>query len=103
MQAKTERMTSTRVPWWMVVVGATFVGMHALLAFVLIWGPAEVEGVQAAFEDGAMRLQTLEAYTYLARVGLVAGDRVLTIDGQPIRSPRDWIAAEANMELLRPQ
>jgi serine/threonine-protein kinase len=50
-----------------------------------------------------MEIRSLTPDSQFAKGGLRAGDRVLTIDGQPMRVPRDWTAATGNMQVGRPQ
>ena len=66
-----------RPPWWMCVVAASFVAVHALIPYLLIWGPADIVGLQAAFENGAMRIRALASDSPLSHAGLRTDDRVL--------------------------
>src|SRR5262252_1055384 len=91
-----------RAPWWMYLVAASF-AMLLAIPFLTFWGPADVDGLQASFEDGSMRLNAVEPGSYLANAGLVAGDRVLAIDNLPLRNTRDLEIVQANAEVDRPQ
>src|SRR5262249_59027938 len=91
-----------RAPWWMYLVAASF-AMLLAISFLTFWGPADVDGLQASFQDGSMRLDAVEAGSYLANAGLVAGDRVLAIDDLPLRNTRDLEIVQANADVGRPQ
>ncbi len=92
---------SVRPPWWMFVVAASFLGLHAFIPYLAIWGPADPEGLDATFERGAMRLRAVAPSTPLAKAGLQAEDRVLTVSGQPLRNTHDWAAVLANQQAGR--
>src|SRR5262245_49932271 len=84
--------------WWMYVVALSFLSLHLVEAFLVVWGPAYPEGMVSVFEDGAMVVRSVGSGTMFEREGLQAGDRVLTVSGLPIRSPRDWAAVLANVQ-----
>lgn len=95
--------TLQRAPWWMVIVAASFLGLHVFIPYLVIWGPADPEGLQATFEFGAMRIRAVASNSPFTEAGLQAGDRVLTLSGQPVRNSHDWAAVLANQEVGRPQ
>src|SRR5262249_8498398 len=88
---------SRRAPGWMYLAAASFAVLQAVPALT-IWGPADVDGLQASFEDGSMRLNAVTAGSYLANAGLLAGDRVLSIDDLPLRNTRDLEIVQANAD-----
>ena len=96
-------MSRQRPQWWMYVVAASYLALIAFIPYLLIWGPSDIDGLQAVFEQGAMRIRVVEPETPLAKAGLRAGDLVLTVDGLPIRSTHDWTAVQVNMEVERRQ
>src|SRR5262249_42304081 len=51
----------------------------------------------------AMRVRSVEPETLFARGGLEPGDRIVAVGGLPIRSPREWSVALANVEAERPE
>jgi hypothetical protein len=87
----------------MYVVGASYVALLALIPYLVIWGPADLLGLTADFEDGTMLLETVDPGSLLARSGARPGDRVLAIDGRPMRRMRDWTIFNANLEVGRAQ
>ncbi len=91
-----------RPPWWIYIIAACQVATLALIFYLLIWGPAELKGLVATFEDGAMVIESVAEDSEAARGGLVPGDRVLSIDDRPMNGPGDWTAATANWEPERP-
>jgi eukaryotic-like serine/threonine-protein kinase len=94
---------SRRPPWWMYFIAISFAAVHALILYLTIWGPADIDGLHAAFEDTAMHIQSVEPGSHLAQAGLAAGDRVVVIDGRPVRNTRDWTIAQANQDPVLPQ
>jgi tRNA A-37 threonylcarbamoyl transferase component Bud32 len=87
----------------MYVAAASFLLLHFIEAYLVVWGPVFPDGLDAAFESGTVVVYSVEEGTRFSRAGLQAGDRVLTVSGLPIRAPRDWGAALANLEVGRPQ
>jgi hypothetical protein len=87
----------------MFVVAASFAGLHALIPYLVIWGPADPQGLNSSFERGVMRIRSVAPDSPLGEAGLQAGDQVLAISGQPIRNTRDWGSVQANREVGRPQ
>src|SRR5262245_44114203 len=90
------------VPWWIYVVALSFLLLHLVEAFLVVQGPAYPEGMVSVFENGAMVIRSLASSTMFERAGLQARDRVLVVNGLPVRSPRDWAAVLANVEARRP-
>jgi tRNA A-37 threonylcarbamoyl transferase component Bud32 len=86
----------------MVVVAGSYIATYALIFYLVIWGPAQLKGIVATFEGEAMVIRSLAVDSEAAKGGLRAGDRVLSIDGRPMRGPGDWTAATGNWEAGRP-
>src|SRR5262245_55627297 len=100
--ASETRATNTGRPrWWMYVIAASFLAMHAFWAYLSILGPIEdgLDEVDPVFESGTMRVRVVADGSPLANAGLRIGDRVLAIDGFPIREARDWKLALDNLEV----
>jgi hypothetical protein len=91
-----------RPPWWMFGVAASYIATFAFVLYLIIWAPAELRGVVVTFADDAMVIGSLASDSQAAKGGLQIGDRVLAIDGRPMRGPRDWTAATGNLEAGRP-
>jgi eukaryotic-like serine/threonine-protein kinase len=87
----------------MFVVAASFVGLVALIPYLVIWGPADPEGLEAAFELGTMRIRAVAPNVPLAEAGLQGGDQVLSVGGRPVRNLNDWAAVLYNLEVGRLQ
>jgi eukaryotic-like serine/threonine-protein kinase len=94
---------SARAPWWMFVVAALFAGLHAFIPYLVIWGPADPEGLNASFERGGMMIRTVAPNTPFMEAGLQNGDRVLAVSGHPIRNTRDWASVQANWDVGQPE
>jgi tRNA A-37 threonylcarbamoyl transferase component Bud32 len=91
-----------RMPWWMVVIAASFVATFVFFLYSTIWGPADPTGIAATFAGNTMELRSVVADSPFAKGGLQARDRVLSIDGLPMRVPRDWTAATGNFRIGLP-
>jgi GAF domain-containing protein len=87
----------------MYVVAASFLALITFFCYMLIWGPADPGGLQAVFEQGAMRIRVLGPDTPFAGAGFRPGDLVFSVDGLPVRDTYDWNAVEANVAAGRPQ
>jgi hypothetical protein len=98
-----ESPRSRGAPWWMYVVAASYVALLALIPYLVIWGPADLLGVTADYADGTMLIRAVDPDSLLARSGLRAADRVVAIDGHPMRHIGDWTVVNANLEVGRAQ
>jgi tRNA A-37 threonylcarbamoyl transferase component Bud32 len=58
----------------------------------------DILGVVPDFGSGSMLLHEVYSDSAAERAGLRAGDRVLTVEGRPVRSGFDWMALSANFE-----
>lgn len=90
-------------PWWIYVLGLSYILTFGIFIYLTIWGPAEFLGFVATFSGDAMLIHSVEENSQVAKAGLRAGDRVLVIDDLPIRNVRDWTGAPGNSWLSRPQ
>src|SRR5262245_29260573 len=98
-----DRMPARARPtWWMYVIGSSYVLTFGLIIYLLIWGPIELRGIVATFDDGTMLIRSVAADSQAAKGGLLAGDRVLSIDDVPMRAVRDWNVATGNLQAVRP-
>src|SRR5215510_9253224 len=82
-----------RLNWWMSVIVVSFLTTYVFIAYLVIWGPAEFQGLVTAFTDGAMLVRSVDANSQAGKGGLQAGDRVVSIDDRNIRVASDWTAA----------
>lgn len=89
--------TKAGASWWMYLIAATYLGYCALLAYSQLRGPAP-PGLWMEFR-GAMNIVKVFPNTPADRAGLQPGDRVVAIDGQPIRNQLDFEAIQANLEI----
>jgi hypothetical protein len=97
------RPSEPAAPWWMYVVAASYVALLALIPYLVIWGPADLLGLTGDYADGTMLLRAVSPDSLAGRAGLRAGDRVVAIDGRPMRRVRDWTVLDANLEVGRAQ
>src|SRR5262245_32946814 len=95
-------MISRRPAGWMYVIAASYLSIHLIQTYLIVWGPDFPPDLNAVFESGAMHVRYVPPETPFSRAGLQAGDTVVTIGGLPIQSPREWSAALANVHVGQP-
>jgi len=94
---------SHRVPWWMFVIAALFLGDFVLQTYCRIIGRAQF-GYSARTEDGRRIVDLVTPGTSAERAGLKPGDIILAIEGLNIQqySGRQGQVLRANFEIGRP-
>src|SRR5262245_37839650 len=92
-----------RFPWWMYVVGLSYLITLGVILYLIFLGPAELQGFNAAFTGDAMLIRSVQPDSHVARNGLRAGDRVLAIDDKAMAVPRAWTETTGNFQVGRPQ
>ncbi len=91
-------MSSPRAPWWMYLIAACLVGCYAFKVCVLVWGPeAPLSGLYS-FRNGAIVVSQVVPNSAAASAGVQPGDRILAIDGRPVRGQADWDVLRLNFE-----
>jgi hypothetical protein len=96
-------MQYSRPTWWIYVIAASYVGLVALIPYLVIWGPDDPEGLNAVFEHGTMQIRAVAPNAPLAAAGLRGGDQILSAGGRPVRNLSDWSAVLFNLEVGRLQ
>jgi tRNA A-37 threonylcarbamoyl transferase component Bud32 len=87
-----------RAPWWLYVVAASYLVYFFLHTYIALRGP-EISGFGPAYSADGMHVAAVSPGSPAERGGLRAGDRIVAINGQPIRNQLDWYAARANFEV----
>src|ERR1700724_841900 len=93
-------MRASRAPWWLYIISASFLGYFALQVYIYIWGPESL-GFESEYRSGSMIVRKVSPQGAGARAGLRAGDRIVEVDGIPIRGDKgnfDLGRAGANFE-----
>lgn len=67
-----------RPTWWMYVIGGSYLLTFLVTFYLILWGPAELRGIVAAFENDTMVIRSLAPDSQATKGGLRAGDRVLS-------------------------
>jgi serine/threonine-protein kinase len=88
-------------PWWLYVVAASYLAFYCLHTYVSLRG-VEPSAFNPVYGENEMRVQAVSPGGPAARAGLQPGDRIVTVNGQPIRNVLDWYAARANFEVGKP-
>ncbi len=97
-------MPSTRPPWWMYLMAASYVGSVALFFYQILFSGLPVRfGFEGRFTSGGMVVLSVHPNSPEARAGLEEGDRVLAVDEQVIRNLHDLGDIRANSEIGRPE
>ena len=91
------------LPWWMYVFVASILAIQMLATYLIVWGPSDLEGLEANFDDGVMRVEGVASDALLFQAGLRPGDRVLSVDDRTVGGTSDWAAVNANHEVGRTQ
>src|SRR5262249_39490959 len=66
------------IPWWMYVIGASYILTLGLILYLIFWGPAQLDkGFTLAFSANAMKITSVIPNSPVAKGGLLAGDRVV--------------------------
>jgi Protein kinase domain len=97
------RESPRRPAWWMYLVAASYIITFGLIVYLIVYGPAELNGFSMRFVDATVTIISSREGSPEARAGLREGDRLVSIDARPIRTPYDWLASTANLQVGRPQ
>src|SRR5260370_2493567 len=94
-------MSSTSYPWRIVAAAVVSIVGYLYVAYLTLFGLAR-GGMDVQDKSGPAVVSYLENDGPAARAGLVVGDRILTVDGQPIGNVVDWLAHRMNFVADRP-
>jgi tRNA A-37 threonylcarbamoyl transferase component Bud32 len=90
-------MSRRRAPWWMYLAAASFISYFLLAIYNNFLGSPNA-GFSASYASGRMVLSEISPNSAAERAGLQRNDRLLMVEGQPVRSLADWLAISANLE-----
>jgi membrane-associated protease RseP (regulator of RpoE activity) len=90
-------MSRQRAPWWMYLAAAGFISYFLLLIHNSFLGPPDA-GFSASYAGGQMVLSEVFPNSMAERAGMQPNDRLISVEGQPVRSSADWLAISANLE-----
>jgi len=94
-------MSPTPYPWRIVVVAVLSIIGYFYFAYLTLFGLSP-GGLDVEDKSGHAVVSYLESDSSAGRAGLVVGDRLLTVDGQPIGTVVDWLAHRMNFVADRP-
>lgn len=102
---QTRDRADQHIPWWMYVIGVSYILTLGLVLYLIVWGPAQLDtAFTIAYSQNAMEVLSIQdPNSPVAKGGLLAGDRVVRIDDQPIAAVRDWTTATGNSQVGRAQ
>jgi tRNA A-37 threonylcarbamoyl transferase component Bud32 len=97
------RTSQRGLHWWIYVAALSFILTFGFFFYLILEGPNELLGFVVAYTDDVMLIRSIDdPNSTVARGGVRAGDRVLSINDQPVRNVRDWNAVDANSWVGRP-
>ncbi len=85
---------------WVLVPASAFILYFCLLLFCDIRRPV-VDAVIVSTDAGLI-VRSVTAGSAIDAAGVRSGDRVISVDGRPLRGRLDWLAAEVMLTLNRP-
>lgn len=94
-------MVSIRYSWKIVTLAAISLVGNCFLGYYVLFGLAW-DGVEVDTKAGRIIVSEIAKETAGAAAGLQPGDRILSINGQPIGSVVDWLALRMNYAADRP-
>jgi len=94
-------MSSPSYPWRIVAVAVISLVGYFYLAYLLLFGLSP-DGVDVEDKSGHAVVSYLDSDAPAVRAGLVLGDSIVSVDGQPIGNVVDWLAHRMNFVADRP-
>ncbi len=99
-------MSSSRAPWWMYIIAASFLGLFVLRIYVLsplYPGPGPL-GIYFDERSSPVIVERVEPGSIAERAGLRAGDRIVSANGidMSLSWRLKWNMASMNFEVGRP-
>jgi len=94
-------VTPSRAPWWFYILAVSFLSSFPLLLYNSVWGPGD-DGITLAPVGGYLIVKEVQLDKPAGRAGMRAGDRILNVDGIPMRGALDYQLAKGDFESGRP-
>lgn len=79
-----------RSPWWAWLLAASFLITFAVGIYGSLMGPAPTGGAISDASEGGALVERVSPGSPLENAGVRAGDVVVAVDGQALRSGHDW-------------
>jgi len=93
-------MPSSRIPWWIWLVAASFIACFLVGFVYLPLKLPEATGIDPNFGDN--RVRNVTPGTPADAAGLKQGDRIINVDGRVVQSPVEVISALSNATFDHP-
>jgi membrane-associated protease RseP (regulator of RpoE activity) len=93
-------LPASRALWWLYIIAISFLGYLALHVYLYLWGP-ELVGFHLVYTADSVIVGKLSPESAGARAGLRVGDRLVAVNGIPMRAENGrlaWILVAANFE-----
>jgi eukaryotic-like serine/threonine-protein kinase len=97
-------VSSSRAPWWMYIIAASFLGLFALRIYALspfYPGPGPL-GFFPDYRSSSVIVERVGPSSIAEQAGLRAGDRIVSANGLTIRSYINWDMAAVTFEVGQP-
>lgn len=94
-------MPTTRYPWRTVTLAAISIIGNAYLGYLLVFGLA-ADGAGVEDRAGHAYVTTVDPDSPAVRAGLMAKDRLVSVNGQSIENVVDWLAQRMNFAQGQP-
>jgi C-terminal processing protease CtpA/Prc len=91
----------SRAPWWFYILAVSFPSSFSLLRYNSVWGPGD-DGITLAPVGGYLIVKEVQLDKPAGRAGMRDGDRILNVDGIPMRGVLDYHLARRDFESGRP-
>jgi serine/threonine-protein kinase len=93
-----------QAPWWIYLAGLSYAVTMVFFLYLFVYAPPDLTGFVSTYSADGMLLHSVDdPNTAIGKAGLRAGDLVLSINDQPLKSVRDLQAAAGNSWVGRPE
>ena len=93
-------MPSARIPWWVWLVAASFIACFVMGFFYLPFKLPQATGINLSFPDN--RVASVTPGSPGDAAGFKRDDRIVNVDGRPIRNIIDAVSAQSNTTFDHP-
>src|SRR3954451_19517284 len=94
-----DRVSRSRVPWWIHLAAASFIGYFGLIVFSVYYLPLTDGLLVRMLGADNLIVASVSAHSDADRGGVRPGDRIEAIDGGRLRTLRDYLAFNASASL----
>lgn len=100
VSARVPALETTRTPWWTWLLAASFIACFVVGYLYFPFKLPQLPGID--FDFSAVRVLSVPPDTPGAAAGFKPGDKVVNVDGQPVRNPVELASALGNASFDHP-